>query len=202
MSTVDEPYLSPYLRAAEQHGAGFESLLWASPTTQRTRFEAIRGMYDSSDKIVLDAGCGRADYLAYLIEMGVRPAWYIGIEGVEALAAAAEKRQFPKARIIRGDFVRDPVRLFVGADVVVFSGSLNTMADPEFYSTIRRAYDAATEAVVFNFLCSADLAGRDYLHWRSKWDVVEFAQQFCRNVTLKDDYLEGDCTARLVKPGE
>ena len=30
-------YLGPYQRATERHGAGFESLLWASPATQEAR---------------------------------------------------------------------------------------------------------------------------------------------------------------------
>lgn len=200
MSAVEEPYLSPYVRAARQHGSGFGSLLWASPLTQRTRFEAIRAMMDPAGAFLLDAGCGRADYLQFLIELGIRPAFYVGIEGVEALAAAAQARRFPAAKIIRADFVRDPGRLFVGADIVIFSGSLNTLDDDEFRRTVRRAYDAAASALVFNFLCSPNLAGRDYLYWRSKHDVLGFAREFCGNIRMKDDYLDGDCTACLPKP--
>ena len=39
-ATDDPPYLAPYLRAAERHGAAFDALLWASPRTQEVRFDA------------------------------------------------------------------------------------------------------------------------------------------------------------------
>ena len=38
-----EPYLLPYLRAADKHGAEFPSLLWASPQTQAARFDQKPG---------------------------------------------------------------------------------------------------------------------------------------------------------------
>ncbi len=200
MSVAGEPYLEPYLKAAQKFGSGFQTLLWASPRTQRTRFEAIAEICEPAGKRVLDVGCGRADFLEFLVERGLQPAAYVGIEGVEPLAAAAESKGFPNAKIIRGDFVRDPARLFVGADAVVFSGSLNTLCDEEFYSTIRLAYDAARESLTFNFLCSEFLAGKEYLFWREQEDVMRFAGELCANVQMKDDYLRGDCTVCLIKP--
>ena len=80
-------------------------MLWASPRTQRARFEIIRLMYDRFVRSVLDAGCGRGDYLAYLIEQGTCPSNYIGIEAVGALADAACASKFPHATIIQADFV-------------------------------------------------------------------------------------------------
>ena len=68
------PYLQPYLKAAERHGAGFGSLLWASPETQAARFGAIERLGRLHGKSVLDVGCGRADLLVYLLSRGVRPA--------------------------------------------------------------------------------------------------------------------------------
>src|SRR3954468_23327877 len=124
-----EPYLLPYLRAADKHGADFPSLLWASPQTQAARFDAIQRLGCPHGKSVLDVGCGRADLLDFLLDRGVRPADYVGIEAVEDLARAAETkhRRMNDVSIIRADFAREPLRLFVAADVVIFSGSLNTI---------------------------------------------------------------------------
>src|SRR4051794_899899 len=112
-------YLAPYLRAALNYGDGFGSLLWASPTTQATRFHVIECICELRGRSVLDVGCGRADLLDFLVSRGVKPADYIGIEAVEPLAAAAERKAHDgvPTRIIRADFVTDPTRLFVGADV-------------------------------------------------------------------------------------
>ena len=199
VSSIPQPpsYLKPYVDAARAHGAGFGSLLWASPTTQAARFEAISRIVDLQGKSVLDVGCGRADLLEFLLARGVRPADYIGIEGVAALAQAAGAKRLPGATIIRGDFVAEPARMFVGADVVVLSGSLNTAGDDVFYETLRRARDAAAETLVFNFLCSPLLAGQSYLHWRRPQDVVWFARQRSREVAALNDYLPGDMTVRM-----
>jgi hypothetical protein len=121
---------------------------------------------------------------------------------VEALADEAEARGYSNARILRGDFVSDPGKLFVGADVIVFSGSLNTMDDGAFYSTLDRAIDATAHAVVFNFLNSTALAGQDYLHWRRTDHVVAHLRSRCDDIHLFSDYLPGDCTIAVFKPAE
>jgi SAM-dependent methyltransferase len=207
VSCNTEPYLLPYVDAAQRHGGGFGALLWASPRTQRLRFEAIRLIFNPQGKSVLDAGCGRADYLAHLLEASCIPADYIGLEAVAPLAAAAETRARDEqsrvaARILRADFVREPARLFVGADVVTFSGSLNTLDEATFYSTISRAFDATAEALVFNFLSSPLLAGRKFLVWHAMEDVLKFAHTLADDVRVKADYLAGDCTICLIKPRE
>ena len=192
-------YLQPYLDAASTHGAGFGSLLWASPATQAARFDAIARVAALDGRSVLDAGCGRADFLSYLLQRGIQPHDYVGIEAVAELAAAAEAKRLAGARIIRADFVANPARMFVGADVVVFSGSLNTADDALFYASLRRGFDATSETLVFNFLCSPELAGKDYLYWRRPDDVTRFVQTLSKDVRSLQDYLSGDMTVRVTK---
>lgn len=196
-------YLAPYVSAARRHGAAFGALLWASPRTQSARFAAIADAYDLAGKSVLDAGCGRADFLDFLLGRGVEPHDYVGLEAVEALAAAARNKSLPRCRIVNADFVREPSRLFVGADVLIFSGSLNTLSVADFYVSIRRAFDACAQAVVFNFLCSPELAGRDYLSWHNISDVLSFVRAIgAHRVSAFDQYLSGDCTLLLRKQPE
>lgn len=199
--TSDRPYLQPYLDAARTHGDGFGSLLWASPQTQAARFDAIRRIVDLAGKSVLDVGCGRADLLEYLLKHGIRPADYVGIEAVDALANAAERKQLPGCVIVRADFVAEPLRLFAGADVVIFSGSLNTADDSVFYTTLRHAFEAATESLVFNFLDSPRLAGQSHLYFRDPHIVRNFAAKLpdAANVFVLDDYLTGDTTVRVTR---
>jgi hypothetical protein len=197
-----EPYLAPYLDAAAQYGGGFRSLLWASPKTQRARFAAIERAAHLDGRVVLDAGCGRADLLRFLLERGVRPSEYVGLEAVETLAHAAEHQGYERSRILRGDFVSDPLRLCVGAETIVFSGSLNTLTDWQFYTTLRHAFMASGDEVVFNFLSSSALAGKPYLFWRSPADVERFARTMTNLVDVYQDYLHGDCTVAMRKPSE
>jgi SAM-dependent methyltransferase len=206
----DNPdYLAPYLKAVRRHGGGFDSLLWASPTTQAARFDAILSCCDLDGNLVADVGCGRADLLPHLLARGVRPAEYIGIEAVPALADVAENRVAEAGRrsgihasIVRADFLADPVRLFVGAEIVVLSGSLNTADDTHFYPALRRCFDSAAECLVFNFLCSPTLAAGDHLFWRYREDVEQFAHSISREVQVIEGYLDGDCTIAMRHPAE
>ena len=199
MASEPPVYLQPYERASREHGGGFGSLLWASPTTQRARFEAICRMVDLTGRSVLDVGCGRADFLDYLLGRNVRIAEYTGIEGVPALVEAAQAKGHANARILQADFVAEPERLRVGADVVVICGSLNTMDARDFYATIERAFEAAGQMLVFNFLCSPQLAGASYLSWHRTDEVMGFVQRFSQRVRKLEDYLTGDCTVAVGK---
>jgi hypothetical protein len=195
-------YLEPYALAAARHGADFRSLLWASPKTQRARFDALLRLVELNGRSMADVGCGRADLLDHLLSKSIRPAHYVGLEAVPTLADAAEAKRHPDMLIVRADFVREPGRMFVAADVVYFSGSLNTLDAASFYRTIRLAYEAAAETLVFNFLCSPLLAGAAYLHWRPPAEVLAFARTLTPNVQWLDDYLDGDCTLALAKTTE
>jgi hypothetical protein len=190
-------YLSPYLTASQRFGGTFGALLWASADTQAARFAALVRGRSPRRQSVLDVGCGRADFLDFCIARGLTPADYIGIEAVGPLAdRAAEKSG---ATIIRADFVKQPAAMFVAADVIYFSGSLNTLDDPLFYATIRRAFDATAHVVVFNFLASPRLAAADYLHWRRADEVMDFARTLSSDAVLINDYLEGDATVAICK---
>ncbi len=188
------PYLDPYLNAVRRHGARFESLLWASPQTQALRFEAIARLCDLNGMNALDVGCGRADLLEWLLARNIRPAHYLGLEAVPELAEAARKKRLPDCQIIQADFVCEPHRLLAGADVVLFCGSLNTLSVDDFYRTLRVAFEAATCALVFNFLCSPRLASADWLTWHRVEDVEHFLGTVGGTVRKLDGYYEGDCT--------
>jgi len=192
-------YLKPYLSASQKYGAGFGSLLWASPKTQTVRFKALLAAIDVHGQAVLDVGCGRADLLEYMLSRGRFPKSYTGIEAVDALAAAAERKRLPNCRIVRGDFVREPELLEVGAEILLYSGSLNTMDRDCFYACLASAFAAATHAVVFNFLSSPFLAASSHLTWHKADDVLHFARGLSRRVGLFDDYLRGDTTVVIRK---
>ncbi len=193
------PYLTPYLRAAQRYGSGFEALLWANADTQAARFDAIQRLCPLSGKSVLDVGCGRADLVDFLVARHVQFADYIGIEAVPALMQAAEKKaeQHANVTLIPADFVKEPQRMFVAADVVVFSGSLNTLEESDFFNVLRRAFDATADAVVFNFLSSPALAAAKYLVWHEPEDVLRFARTLSSSVSTLNDYLDGDFTVCL-----
>jgi len=192
-------YLQPYLDAVGRHGARFESLLWANPSAQAARFAAIVRWSELEGRVVLDAGCGRADFLEYLHGRGIEPAKYIGIEAVEELAAAAERKNLPRAAIVRGDFINEPMILNRRADVIVFSGSLNTLSSDDFYQTLRLGWEYTESELAFNFLCSPRLASAKHLTWHRRADVLEMAYSWTADVAVDDSYRDGDCTLVMRK---
>jgi len=196
------PYLRPYTRAAARTRGKFESLLWASPDTQRARFDALCRIVNMNGARVLDVGCGRADLLEHFVRRNVHPAEYVGIEAVPELVAVAREAaaRSPVARIVQGDFVMDAERLFAGAEVVVVSGALNTVPADTFHRVLRAAHAAAGRCVAFNFLCSSSLAAADYLYWHRTDEVMAFARTVTPVVHKLEDYLEGDCTIMMGKP--
>jgi hypothetical protein len=192
-------YLAPYIDAARQHNGGFHSLLWATRDTQAARFDAICRLENPRGRFLLDVGCGRADLLDFCIARGMTPADYVGIEGVAQLVEIAKAKRHARAKIVLNDFVADPQAVFVGADMIVMSGSLNTLRNDDLHDAIRRAFDATSRALVFNFLATPGIAAADYLHWRAPADVLSFVHTLSRDVRLLDDYLRGDCTIAVRK---
>ncbi len=91
--------------------------------------------------------------------------------------------------------------MYVGADVVLFSGSLNTLSVEAFYRTLQHAYEAAAEEVVFNYLCSPELAGTQYLTWHKPRDVLEFARRLTPHARSLNGYISGDCSVSMRKKG-
>jgi hypothetical protein len=196
-------YLQPYLSAAREYGPGFGSLLWASPRTQKIRFDALVRAIDPTGRKVLDVGCGRADLLTFMVAAGSVPAEYVGVEMVEDLVLAAHGRVAASpsvtGRIDRRDFVADPGCMQIGADVLYFSGSLNTLSKFDFELAIRRAFSAAVRGIAFNFLSSTKLASARHLLWHQTRDVVALGQSVGAAVGVIDDYLAGDTTVSLTR---
>ena len=201
MSTAIETpsYLQPYVDAAKRHGAGFGTLLWASPRTQAARFEVLLSAVNVEGQKLLDVGCGRADLLEFITASGAEPVMYIGLEALEELTAAAEAKKLRNCLIVRGDFVRDPGLLDVGADVVIFCGSLNTLDEKQFQSAVHGGFAAARRSLVFNFLCSPKLAASSYLFWRRIESVLAMAGRLSDDVRIWQDYLDGDATVAINK---
>jgi hypothetical protein len=193
-------YLQPYLDALEEHGDKFPALLWASRSTQEARFEALTGICPMKERIVLDAGCGRADLLDWINRRGITPSKYIGIEAVETFRRAAWRKKHHNATILQGDFVADPRLLDQDADVIIFCGSLNTLGISDFYRTLTTAWKSAKRTLAFNFLSSPELAKAKYLTWHRVEDVVAHLRVFGGDIKQAEDYLEGDCAISLTKP--
>ncbi|HEX5759596.1 MAG TPA: methyltransferase domain-containing protein [Thermoanaerobaculia bacterium] len=195
-------YLAPFHAAHRRRARGPGALLYDTRDAQFVRLEAIARHCPLAGLHVLDVGCGRAELLGLLLERGVVPARYTGIEALPWLARAARRRRYPRCTILEADFVKEPERMRVGADVVVFSGSLNLLPSRQFYRTLRQAWDAAGRRLAFNYLCSPREAGDPWLRWHRRRTVLAFLRRSGAEFRVHDDYAPGDdCTVVMHRRG-
>ncbi len=194
-------YLLPYENARQQGAKGIHALLWTGLDAQRIRFDAIVRNCPLAGLRLLDVGCGRADLLGYLLERGIVPAHYTGVEMIPATLRAARRKRYERCDIVAADFVREPEKLQVGADVVIFSGSLNTLTHTQFCRTLRAAWDAAGQSLVFNFLSTMYWCGEDWLQWHRRDAVLDFCNSLGGKVSFDVSYLAGDCTVVVGREG-
>lgn len=200
---MNEPlpeYLRPYADAVRAHGASFEATLWASREKQVGRFGVIAEMADLTGRVIVDAGAGNGDLAAYCEQRGIRYGRYIGLEAMAEMVQNGEGRNLPEARFEASDFAADPgVFDRLGAsdwvDLVVFSGSLNTFEPEAAFGVVKRAFRAAKEGVVFNFLSAKN-------HERNPINpaparrfeparMLELALGLTPRVRFRQDYFDG-----------
>ena len=208
---MNDAYLEPYRRAQATHGASFDVTLWARPETQVRRFGIFAELVDFAGKRVLDAGCSRGDFAAWLIERDIAYDHFSGVDGVAAVVDFARGRGLARTDFVAADFVRDPGTL--GADrpaterpdVVAISGTLNTMDWPTARGVLEAAWAGCRHTLVFNFLsdrCGPEAPEQLEPAVRLPTDaVLDWAWSRTWNVMFRQDYFDHghDATVRMVR---
>ncbi|HLT38401.1 MAG TPA: class I SAM-dependent methyltransferase [Enhygromyxa sp.] len=160
-------YLAPYTRAVAAYGTGFGSLLICDRKWQEARFAALAGAIGLRGRAVADLGSGRADLLSWLAQQGVACRRYVAVEAVPELHRFASARgpDDESTVFVQADFVRDTELLSKlvakhDLDVLLFSGSLNTLTEADALAVLERAWcslaDRPGAALGFNFLAGGD----------------------------------------------
>ena len=204
---MSDAYLQPYRDAQTQHGSGFDVTMWARPATQRLRFEVFTQMFNFGGRRVLDAGCSRGDFAAYLIERGVDYGRFIGIDGLSEVIEFARGRDLPESRFEAGDFVKSPQLMATESPhVVTISGSLNTMDVETAIRVLEGAWAGCEEALLFNFLsdrCGPDAPEQAYPARRlPTMTLLDWALSKTPSVQMRQDYFEhGHDATLLLKKG-
>ena len=213
-------YLHPYEQAVKRHGPSFSATLWASRESQQARFRVIADLIDLRGATIADIGCATGDLASYLAERSIPYHHYIGLDALPELLDEARARNLPHTDFILSDFVSEADSIFprlAGAtappDVIVFSGSLNTLEQPHAISVLERAWPAATRALIFNFLSSrdgrpnlpADPAGPsggddDPARRFDPLALLDWALAQTPSVLFRQDYLKGhDATIAMLR---
>lgn len=203
------PYLAYYRLLVDRVGAGFEATGWRNRAFQTERFRVMAEMVDFSGMRIVDAGAGRADFAAWLLERGVGFERMVALDAMPEMVERIGERALTNTEGALGDFAceHDAFTRFGEVDAIVFSGSLNTMDEPHAMETLERAWAAvrpAGGALVFNFL--SDRAPRALLEKPTeparRFDtlgMLEWALGKTPGVRLRHDYLGGhDATVAMM----
>lgn len=200
-----QPYLQPYREAVRHFGGGFDATLWTSRDAQILRFDVMIDLAGFEQATILDAGCGPGDFAAHLHQRCVPFARYIGVDAVPEMIDAANRRGLDRCTFCLADLVHDASPMCgVQADFVCISGTLNTMDEPMARTLVEKAFDAAAQGVVFNFL-----SDRAHRKWKDKdigparrFDTaawVAWAMGKSSRVTFTQDYLDGHDATILLR---
>jgi len=202
----DEKYLKPYQRWADRHGTDFGVTLWASPQSQRARFAVFTQVAFLHGKRILDAGCSRGDFAAYLMETGIEFDEYFGVDALQEVIDYATGRDLERCRFVQGDLIHDRAAMKTGnPQVICISGTLNTMSDQQVMSVLESAWDATEESLLFNFLsdkCHKTAPPQDDFARRLSMNMLldwAFSKTWC--VTMRQDYFPAghDATISMAK---
>ena len=192
---MDDAYLQPYRELAKVHGTQFGVTLWADEGTQRVRFDVFVQMYSFDGRRVLDAGCNRGDFAAYLIQKGIAFEHFVGIDGLDEVIGYATGRGLTNSEFCVGDFVRVPGLLTLGdPEVICISGALNTMSDAHVDQVLESSWNATSDALMFNFL--SDRAGpKAWLQLPpvrrlNTMKLIEWAKSKTQYVSFREDYFD------------
>jgi len=135
------------------HGADNSLALgWLTRRDQQIRFEVLTGIAKLKGKTVLDAGCGYADLLAFLLPDNT-PAHYYGVEQIPELIDEAKNRcrHFNNVSFIERNFSTANLPV---TDYVFASGSLNYRStDPGYVlKAITKLFECCRLGLAFNLL--------------------------------------------------
>src|SRR6185436_17807222 len=136
-----------------------------------------------------------------------------GLDAVDVQLRYAQEQAFPDCTFRAIDFVADPAAFaplpaLPTPDVIVFSGSLNTLSEPAAMQALDRAWAACREAIAFNFL-SVPAPPEAHQPVNAHGPARRFSIQLMLSwslertslITLRTDYLEGkDATIVMRKP--
>jgi len=153
-------YLAPYHEAIASHGASFEATGWKNRDMQLARFDIMIDMTDFTGRVIIDAGSGQGGFADHLAERAIEYGRFIGLDAMPEMVEQSRAKRLPESEFHVCDFAgeTDSFSRFAkraggpGADLIVFSGSLNTMEEDAALAVLERAWAAATEGVLFNFL--------------------------------------------------
>ena len=169
------------------------ALGWDSKESMETRFRAATEMYDFSDAVVLDIGCGFGDFYEFLTDRGQQPSEYYGIDISDEILARARNR-CPEATFEQRNIFVDQFdnRTFdIAVEFGVLNYNLDRISNEEYIREyMRRTYEVS-DATLINCLSNyreGDWEWESFVYYYSPEKVFGYAQELTHDVNIKHDF--------------
>ena len=180
--------------------ANYKVLDWASPASQRRRFEVLAENVVLRGLSILDVGCGLGDLLAFIQQSGME-VQFTGVDILDKMVEHCRKR-FDSARFVQADIFSDDAFSPGEFDLVFVSGAFNLDLgnNLEFLpKAIGRLMKLSRRYVAFNLL-HARWPEREpgYFFYEPDFVLQQLAG-YNVEVKLIDDYLPNDFTVVCEK---
>ena len=189
-----------YAERVERHGFDHRGLGFRTRSSQEKRFEALLALGDFHGRRLLDVGCGFGDFLAFLHQRGIRPA-YTGLDICEPMIQRCRQRfGRTEARFVVADVLEHEPEL--APDFVIASGifGLDTRgARARIRPTLHRMFGWAGEGMSANFLSSRSPAHAEGRVYVDPAEALEIALALTPAVRLDHGYLPNDFTLHLER---
>jgi len=181
--------------------ANYDILDWASPQSQRARFEALARHVELAGRSLLDIGCGLGDLLGFLRgrRIDVR---YTGVDILDKMVAAARERH-PDGLFVHADIFHPtpaadrPVFEPASFDVTFCSGAFNlNLGNNEQFlpHAVAEMVRLARHAAVFNLLHHRTKSQDDTYFYFDPKKIPSLTKGLDVTVQVVDDYLHNDFT--------
>ncbi len=179
-----------YEKAIKEYGVTAQGVHWNSKFTQYKRFEVITSNIKKIKNCSLvDVGCGFGEYYNYLEINNLAPKGYIGIDSVGKMVDISKKR-FSDKIFLKKDVLKDDL---ITADYYVCSGAMNTMNYSQCEAFIEKCFNYSKKGFIFNFLKGLTFNNI------TKGDILTLCKKLCRNIQIKEGYLDNDFTIIMIK---
>jgi len=186
-------------RIREFHGRTVEALGWRGQESQLRRFQVLLQLGDFSGCSLLDAGCGYGDLKGFLDQYCLEFS-YLGLDQMPEFINEAKARygSRPATGFYCADFTQVELPRL---DYVIASGAFcYRSGNPgHYFSTIRKLFAAAKNALAFNMLDAAVFQQHDLLTGHDRGAVMAFCRSLASRVESIGGYLDDDFTVFMYR---